>query len=96
MNAIRDALVAALKLVSGFVPDKWQGLVLMVSRGLSVANWGDSDERWAKAARLVTNLLTDLEQARALEGVDLSMAARAAAEVRYTRALRDLGLLEVV
>jgi hypothetical protein len=94
-NAVRDALALALRIVAGLVPERWQAVVMIVSNAIAAADWGDEDIRWGELARLVTELLRDIEAARGLEGVDLTLAARAAAEVRYTRALREQGLLEV-
>ena len=96
MNAIRDALAVALRLVSGLVPQQWYAVVQVVANAVSAADWGDDDMRWQELARIVARLLEQIEQARALEGIDLTMAARAAAEVEYTRALRDAGLLQGV
>ena len=96
MNAIRDALTTALRLASGLVPQQWYAVVQVVANAVSAADWGDDDQRWQELAKIVTRLLEQIEQARALEGIDLTMAARAAAEVEYTRALRDAGLLQGV
>jgi hypothetical protein len=95
MNHVRDAFALALRIVSGLVPQQWQAVVMVVSNAIAAADWGDDDIRWGELARLVVELLRDIENARGLEGVDLTLAARAAAEVRYTKALRAQGLLEV-
>ena len=96
MNAIRDALAIALRLVSGLVPQQWYAVVQVVANAVQAADWGDDDQRWQELARIVARLLEQIEQARALEGIDLTMAARAAAEVEYTRAWRAAGMLERV
>ena len=96
MNAIRDMAATALRLASGLVPQQWYAVVQVVANAVSAADWGDDDQRWQELAKIVTRLLEQIEQARALEGIDLTMAARAAAEVEYTRALRDAGLLQGV
>jgi len=93
LNAIRDALAAALRIVKGLVPVQWSAVVSVVANAVAAADWGDDDARWSELAQIVTRLLTQLEQARALDGVDLTMAARASAEIEYTRALKDAGLL---
>lgn len=94
MNAVRDALAAALRIVTGLVPEHWRAVVTVVANAVAAADWGDDDARWSELAAIVARLLTQLEQARALDGVDLTMAARATAEIEYTRALRDAGLLQ--
>ena len=96
MNAIRDMAATALRLASGLVPQQWYAVVQVVANAVHAADWGDDDQRWQELAKIVTRLLEQIEQARALEGIDLTMAARAAAEVEYTRALRDAGLLQGV
>ena len=96
MNAIRDMAATALRLASGLVPQQWYAVVQLVANAVQAADWGDDDQRWQELAKIVTRLLEQIEQARALEGIDLTMAARAAAEVEYTRALRDAGLLQGV
>lgn len=53
-----------------------------------------NDPRWSSVAPLVTDLLRDVELATAADP-DLAEALRRAAEVRFTRTLRDLGLLQV-
>ena len=93
MNGLKDALAAALRIVTGIVPDQWRAVVAVVASAVAAADWGDDDSRWGELARIVARLLAQLEQARALDGVDLTLAARAAAEVEYTRALRDAGML---
>jgi hypothetical protein len=94
VNAVKDVLESVLRILGGLLPREWSGLVSTVAGLLAKADWGESDSRWGPLSAVVADLIRDIEQARALEGIDLSLAARAAAEVRYTRALRDLGLLE--
>jgi hypothetical protein len=96
MNHVRDALLTALRIITGLLPAQWRGVAMLVLTGLATVDWGESDERWADAAKLVADLLRDMEQAGALVGIDLVLAARAAAEVRYTRALKSLGILGTV
>jgi hypothetical protein len=92
----KDALEIMLRIVSGLVPEQWRAVVLVIASMVGRAEWGDGDERWHDLARIVTELLREIEAAGALAGKDLILAARAAAEIRYTLQLRELGLLEVV
>jgi hypothetical protein len=94
-NQVRDVIALSLRVIAGLVPERWQAVVMIVSNAIAAADWGDEDIRWGELARLVVELLRDIEAARGLEGVDLTLAARAAAEIRYTKALRENGLLEV-
>ena len=96
MRHFKDALETTLRIVSGLVPDQWRAVVLVVASVLANVEWDDSDARWAEIARVVNDLLREIEAAGALTGKDLILGARAAAEVRYTRQLRELGLLETV
>jgi len=96
MNAIRDLVTTILRMLSGIVPPNWRSVVDIVAHAAASIEWGDDDNRWRELAQVVTSLLNDIESANGLENVDLTRAARAAAEVRYTRALRDAGLLPEV
>lgn len=53
-----------------------------------------NDPRWSTTAPLVLDLIRDVELATSADP-DLAEALRRAAEVRFTRTLRDLGLLQV-
>ena len=96
MRHFKDALETMLRIVSGLVPDQWRAVTLLVASVVASTEWDDSDVRWAEIARVVNELLREIEAAGALAGKDLILAARAAAEVRYTRQLREIGLLEAV
>lgn len=96
MNAVRDLITTVLRMVSGGVPPNWRGIVDIIANVAASVEWGDDDRRWSELVQVVTSLLNDIERASGLEGVDLTRAARAAAEIRYTRALRDAGLLPEV
>ena len=93
MTAVRDALILALEMLDGVVGPKWGALLTTVRFALGRASWDDGDDRWQELVKVVTDFLRELRDARAIDGVDLGQAARAAAELRYTRKLRDLGLI---
>ena len=93
MTAVRDALLLALEMLDGVVGPKWGALLTTVRFALGRASWDDNDSRWQDLVKVVTDFLRELRDARAIDGVDLSQAARAAAELRYTRKLRDLNLI---
>ena len=94
MTAARDALLLALEMLDGVVGPRWAALLTTVRFALARADWGEDDSRWQDLVKVVTDFLRELRDARAIDGVDLGEAARAATEVRYARALRALGLLE--
>ncbi len=96
MNPLKDVLVAALEVIVGVIPERWQQIVSVVTTMIDRADWGATDSRWADVAKIVAELLTDLKQAGATSGTDLALAARRVAEVKYTKQLAALGLLEVV
>ena len=93
MTAVRDALLLALEMLDGVVGPKWGALLTTIRFALARASWDDGDDRWQELVKVVTDFLRELRDARAIDGVDLSQAARAAAELRYTRKLRDLNLI---
>ena len=93
MTAVRDALLLALEMLDGGVGPRWAALLTTVRFALARADWGEDDSRWQDLVKVVADFLRELRDARAIDGVDLSQAARAAAELRYTRKLRDLNLI---
>ena len=94
MNAIKDLLETTLRVVSGVVPDGWRLVVTAVANVVHHTDWGEADPNWQEVARIVTDLLKTMEEAGAMTGTDLKRAARAAAEIEYTRRLLALGMLE--
>lgn len=88
-NAILEALKAALGVIAGFLPEKWAGLIRLVQSLLGTINVPPGDPRTEKVAKLVADLLQDVESAMQLDA-SAQETARLAIENRFLRAWVEL------
>lgn len=89
MNGILEALKAALGVIAGLLPEKWAGLIRLVQSLLGMINVPPGDPRAEKVAKLVADLLLDIENAMQLD-VSAQETARLAIENRFLRAWVEL------
>lgn len=92
MNQVARALQQVVLFVMEFLPEQVRPFLQTVADLLGRLSPDVGDERMAKVAQLVAELLVDLRILGDIHDADVAMRLRLIAENRFTRAWRDLGL----
>lgn len=90
MNPVLQAVLAALKLASHLLPENLRGVAQFVAGLLGNLQIPASDPRTEKIAKLVADIMTDLDAALDLPDANAQYAARLAIENKFMRAWIEL------
>lgn len=90
MTAVLKALLAALQLASNWLPPAFRPVAQLIAGILGTLNLPPGDPKIEQAAKVIAELVTDLDAALQLPDVDAQTAARLALEHRAHKALSDL------
>ena len=90
MTAVLKALLAALQLASNWLPPAFRPVAQLIAGILGTLNLPPGDPKLEAAAKVIAELVTDLDAALQLPDVGAQTAARLVLENKAHRALRDL------
>lgn len=94
MNPIKMLIRSLLGwLQETVVPDAFEPVIEFINGQLDGLELPEADPRWAGIAVATAEALDDVRHAMTLEDSEQSRAVRAVVEIRFTRAMDELGLL---
>lgn len=92
---MKNALLSLLKLLASVLDARFGAVFEGARQFVGAIDIPNVDPRWADVLALVNALAEDVRLANDADE-DVVLAIRRVAEVRFTRGLRDLGLLNLV